>query len=271
MKLKILAITVGISSILAGVILVHADAASTIDVSAATTTAATSTNATSTLPTDLVTVTTDNGTTTASTTNSLSTTSTVTENNQPKILVPVATSTQNYYPNAFPSTWFVLPGETLSFNGKGFAPNETVHIIGGGLSVTATADESGNFTSKQIVIPFSLEGTHPSFSVSGSQSSGASTPNPITIEVGAFYPQINPSDWWVGNNQSITVSGTGFAPNEPVTLSVNGSGGGNQVNADNSGHVSFTITTPSSGTSATLTAQGASSTASVNRTIYLHS
>lgn len=182
-------------------------------------------------------------------------------------LVPLAHAT-TFYPNAFPSQWYVLPGQQLSFNGSNFPPNDTVTIQGGGMTITASTSGSGQFTSNAITVPFGWQNSRQSFTATAA-SDGVSTPNPITVEIGSFYPQLNPSSWWIGFNQGMSASATGFAPGEQVKLIVNGNQVG-QMAADGSGNATFSFTTPGSGNSATLTAQGLSSGKSVSQTIFLH-
>jgi len=176
-----------------------------------------------------------------------------------------------YYPNISPSSWYILPGQTLGFSGSGFAPNETVHIQGPSTDFSAKADSGGNFAAVHVIkIPYSWEDSTQTFTINASISDSNVTPSPLTITIGTFYPQITPSDWWVAYGQNISVSGTSFAPRELVRLFVNGA----QVaehRADAAGNVTFTTAAPSSGDTATLTATGASSGLSSTRTIFLHS
>jgi hypothetical protein len=174
-----------------------------------------------------------------------------------------------YYPNASPSAWYLLPGQSLSISGTGFAPGETVTLSDpqDGVQVSATADGSGAFSKSVLTVPFSWQNSTRTFTVAGG-TSGASIP--LTVTIGTFYPQANPSTYWVGTGQGMSVSGTGFAPSESVSLLINGAAAATAP-ADNSGAVNFSFTTPSQGGSFTLTLQGASTGLSSSRTIYLHS
>jgi hypothetical protein len=183
---------------------------------------------------------------------------------------PPVLSTSSFYPNAFPSDWYLLPGQKLGFNGSGFAPNEAIRIIGEGKDSTTNASGSGTFTiNDAFVIPYDWAASTRTFTITGGTSDGNVTPRPITIQIGTFYPQITPSIWWVAHSQGMSVSGSGFAPNEQVELMVNGTEIG-RMSADGNGNVNFNFTTPASGSSAMLTAQGLVSGLSSSRTIFLH-
>ena len=172
-----------------------------------------------------------------------------------------------FYPNAHPSLWYVLPGQSLSFAGTSFAPNEIITIANAQSgAATATVSGSGNFATGNMVVPFDWQGSARTFTVSGNFS-GAHIP--LTVTIGTFYPQIEPSTYYVAYNGSLTVNGHGFAPNEEVILMSQGTQIGKK-NADGSGAVMFTLNAPSSGSNATLQAKGSLSNTSSSRTIYLH-
>lgn len=173
-----------------------------------------------------------------------------------------------YYPNAAPTLWYALPGQWLGFYGIGFAPGETIRITGGNgvVDMSATADGGGAFNMPQaVMIPFDWQNTTQTFTIRGNTSQW---PSVFTIVVGTFYPQISPSTYWIGVGQSMTVSGISFAPGEQVRMYVNDSQVA-QTTADGTGSVFFTITAPTSGTNATLSARGVSSGLSSTRVIYL--
>ncbi len=172
-----------------------------------------------------------------------------------------------YFPHASPSAWYVLPGQTLSFSGTGFAQNEAVTVGSAlGSAASSTANVAGNFSTGSMVVPFNWQGSTRTFTVVG-QTSGAHIP--LTLTIGSFYPQIEPSTYYVARNTSVSVSGHGFAPHESVVVMVNGVSQG-QSPADASGNVSFAVTTPSSGDSFMLSATGSWSNKSSARTIHLH-
>ncbi|MGH7141409.1 MAG: hypothetical protein ACREGH_02125 [Minisyncoccia bacterium] len=173
---------------------------------------------------------------------------------------------RHYYPTAAPSQWYVLPGQTLGFSGAGFAPNAPVSIAGGFGTLTATTSNGGTFSLSGAAVPFSWQNSRQTFTIS---SPGSAYPISLTVSVGTFYPNLNPSTYYVGVNQSMSASVSGFASNEQINLNVNGNSVA-QTNSDGSGNASFSFSAPNSGNSFTLTAQGETSGAATSRTITLH-
>jgi large repetitive protein len=123
------------------------------------------------------------------------------------------------YPWANPSSWYILPGNSVTFSGGGFAPSEGVDIFLTGSSTvlaSATADLSGVFSSPTLVmIPYGSGVAH--FEARG-QSSGATVDIPITRA--AFYPSLNPSTYYSAPGGTISLAGTGFAPDETVAVTL---------------------------------------------------
>jgi hypothetical protein len=172
---------------------------------------------------------------------------------------------QSRYPNARPSSWYLLPGQQISFSGSGYAPNAQVTVQGGGGTITATADNNGNFSTDPVTVPYKWQNSTQNFVV----KSGGAYDIPITLSVGTFYPNLNPSTYYAGYGQSMSATATGFAPNEQVMLLVNGALVA-QVASNAQGAVAFTFIAPSSGSTFTLTAQGFYSGVMSSRTITLH-
>lgn len=171
-----------------------------------------------------------------------------------------------FYPKAAPSSYYVLPGQAMSFSGSNFAPNQQVTIQGGGGTLSATSDSNGNFTTQTFTVPFKWQNSDQTFTVN---SSGTAYQIPLTVKVGSFYPNLNPSSYYVARGSGMSASVTGFAPGETVYLLVNGALVA-QTAASGSGNASFNFNAPGSGTSATLMAQGASSGVQTSRTITLY-
>lgn len=171
-----------------------------------------------------------------------------------------------FYPNAEPSLWYLLPGQQLSFRGSGFAPNTLITIQGGGGTIEARTDGGGSFSTSPITVPFRWQNSMQTFDIT---SPRAAYTIHLHVAIGTFYPQLSPSAYYIGVNQPMSASVGGFAPGEPVMLLVNGSLV-RQTNADGGGNASFSFTTPSTGSSFTLLAQGANSGVVVSRVITLH-
>lgn len=172
-----------------------------------------------------------------------------------------------YYPNAEPTAYYFLPGQMISWRGNGFAPNERVTIAGpGGTIGSFTADGGGSFGDQgRIAVPFAWQGSTQTFTVTGS-TSGYS--RQYQIVVGGFYANVEPSSYYVSKGQGMSASLRDFAPNEQVSISVNGvvvttatvDGGGNAV-------VGFSA--PAAGQTFELVARGLGSGVTSSRTVTL--
>jgi hypothetical protein len=157
-----------------------------------------------------------------------------------------------YYQTLTPSSYYVMPGQQLNVSGVGFMPGEQVSLSGDGMSMQVTADGSGNFsTILPMTIPFSNENGTQAFTATG-MNSGVSAM--FNESIGQYYPQISPSAYWLPMNSNFAVNGTGFAPNEPVTVLV--SGQSMSMMADGSGNVTFNTMAPDSAGSFQVTAMG---------------
>jgi len=171
-----------------------------------------------------------------------------------------------YYPNAQPSSWYLLPGQQLRFTGSGFAPGATVSVQGGGGTLTAVADGTGSFATQFVTVPYKWQSSRQQFVVSSSNTAYNIL---MTLTIGTFYPNMQPSSYYVALGQGMSASVSGFAQGEPVMLLVNGALVV-QKTADNSGSAAFDFTAPTSGSTFMLTAEGAFSHVIVSRTITLH-
>lgn len=120
-----------------------------------------------------------------------------------------------FYPSVFPSSYYLLPGQTLSFTGSGFAPNESIALFDTTTTLaTFTADASGSFTDGgSFTIPFDYAGTVRNFRIEGS-TTGASFSVPIPIE--QFWASVTPSSYYVMPGSTLSFSGARFAPGETV-------------------------------------------------------
>ncbi len=122
------------------------------------------------------------------------------------------------YPYANPSSWYALPGTPVTFSGSGFANSEVVNLLLGSSTAvlgSATANSSGSFTLLgPVTLPF---GSSANYRLVG-QSSGATALVPVTLA--SFYPTLTPSAYYSAPGSSITLGGSGFAPNEDVTIKV---------------------------------------------------
>ncbi len=126
-----------------------------------------------------------------------------------------------FYPTGGPSAYYILPGQPLGFFGHSFAPHESIRLVKDGMIVaTFTADDAGDLTESNVVtVPFAWGESVQSFQMHGMQSDADVG---ITMTVGQFYPQISPSTYYLPGSRSFGVSGTGFAPQEPVDFFIAG-------------------------------------------------
>jgi hypothetical protein len=173
----------------------------------------------------------------------------------------------SYYGVAQPSSYYVLPGTGLSVSGKSFMPYEQVTVkdtTNGQTFATVNADSNGSFTTQSFMVPYNEANTTQSFMVTG-MSSG-STYN-FTVTVGTYYPQLNPSTYYVTKGSGLTVSGNNFAPFEGVRIFENGQLV-SKVTAGGDGTIqNVSIPVPRTNPSFTVTATGMQVGDSVSRTI----
>lgn len=179
----------------------------------------------------------------------------------------LAVYNRGYYPWAQPSRWYVLPGEAITFSGSGFAPNESITIkTPTGSTMTFSANNSGTFSNQATyAVPFSIRNSTQRFSLSSSISGKTIEWN---IVIGTFYPNLEPSNYYVPKNISMGARASGFAPNEPVQLLVQ-SNVVAQATADAAGNAVFTFSTPMRGGTFTLFARGMWSMTSSARVVTL--
>ena len=134
-----------------------------------------------------------------------------------------------------------LPGASVTANGSGFAPGETVDVSFNGQSVgTPTVNNGGTF-SLAFTVPNAAPGQYGV--LAKGQTSGTTASTSFTINQGSAALAFDPPQAAPG--ASITVTGTNFKPGETVTLSFNGPTVGTQT-ADTTGKVTFTFTVPAS-------------------------
>ncbi|MDB5166208.1 MAG: hypothetical protein JWM37_280 [Candidatus Saccharibacteria bacterium] len=114
-----------------------------------------------------------------------------------------------------PSTWYATPGTPVSFDGMGFLPGETVMVSlnhEGGAEVIA--DKKGN-----IAVPataFSLPfGKSANFIFQGETSYATTS---LDIGLAQFYASVQLDNYYGNGGSAVTASGSGFAPNEQITL-----------------------------------------------------
>ncbi|MDB5224471.1 MAG: hypothetical protein JWO43_93 [Candidatus Adlerbacteria bacterium] len=173
-----------------------------------------------------------------------------------------------YYPSVSASTYYVLPGQAITFSGRDFAPSDTITITAprdtGVMNVTASSN--GSFINQGFyVVPFAFADSRQTFTLTSNQS-GKSFP--ITVVVGTFYPNLNPDSYYVARGSQGQASVEGFAPGELVELMVNGKVVAT-AHADSVGRATMNYSVPTYGTTFLLMAAGRASHTESDRTITL--
>ncbi|MDB5187544.1 MAG: hypothetical protein JWO50_64 [Candidatus Kaiserbacteria bacterium] len=179
---------------------------------------------------------------------------------QSHVSTNVGMTVGDFYAYASPSSYYLTPGSSLAFSGGGFAGNESVTVFQTGNTTpvtTFTTANDGTFTNAgSVTIPYSAAGGTISYTLSGVSSSASAS---VTTAVGNFYPSITPSSYYVIPNASVTITGSGFAPNETVSLSAGSAT--TTTTTDALGTFSAPIIIPFGGAGATILATGSQSNA----------
>ncbi len=123
----------------------------------------------------------------------------------------------NFNPYVSPSSYYLLPGEVLTFSGGGFATNETVEIFAGKTKVSQfTTDEKGNFSAAgSYVIPFDWLNSSRTFRLVGQTGGGSAD---VTLTVGQFNSLVSPSAYFLMAGDDISFSGNGFSSGETIVI-----------------------------------------------------
>lgn len=177
----------------------------------------------------------------------------------------------NFYAYASPTSYYLLPTQQVAFNGGGFAAGETINVFRTNESTPLTSfvtDNLGSFLDAgSINTPADAAGSLLSFTLIGAMSHAQTQ---VALGIGSFYPSITPSDYYVKGNSKITFSGTGFAPNENVNITVTGNASSTQITTTALGEFSTSVMIPfSSKNMATIIATGAISKTSTSVDITL--
>lgn len=129
-------------------------------------------------------------------------------------------SVSDLYPYVNPSTWYTLPGSAVTFTGAGFGAGEGVSVFLGASTTPLahiSSDAAGAFLATGgVTIPF-MTASPALFRLVGDLS-GATALAPITLA--SFYPTLQPSSYYSAPGSTVSIGGSGFAPNEVVDLVV---------------------------------------------------
>ncbi len=110
------------------------------------------------------------------------------------------------------------PFSTITVAGSGFSPHESVHVMLGLSTTDVSTNGAGSFSGASLTIPNVAAGTYLVLALG--QTSGVSAYS--YLYVSALAPQASPSSWYVAPGSSVTWSGSGFAPNEKITVTQGG-------------------------------------------------
>jgi len=132
-----------------------------------------------------------------------------------------------------------MPGDTVTANGSGFTPNETVDVSLNGQTVGSPTVNGQGTWSLAFKVPEMTPGDYGV--LAKGRANGDSASSNFTVDQPAASISFNPTQAAPGTQ--LTVSGVGFQPGENVSLSFNGPSVGTAT-ADTSGNVTWTFTVP---------------------------
>lgn len=125
----------------------------------------------------------------------------------------------DFFASAYPSSFFVLPEDVLSFSGGGFAKSETVNVYDGittTLLSTFGVGLDGSFKNLGgITIPYEYANSSKSFRLVGAKSKAQVY---VTSNIGQFFPSATPSSYYILPSQILSFNGSSFAKSELVTV-----------------------------------------------------
>ena len=110
------------------------------------------------------------------------------------------------------------PFSTISVSGSGFAVSEPVHVSLGLSSANPTADGSGAFSGATLTIPNIPSGLYLVIAVGQNSGQVAFA----YLYVGGLMPSASPGGWYLSPGSTLVWSGSGWAPNEAITISRGG-------------------------------------------------
>ena len=169
------------------------------------------------------------------------------------------------FPVAQADNYYAPRGASVNVQGSQFLMNEPVTIAVNGTTTLTAANASGTTPWVPITLPFATS-TSVQVVLTGGLS-GASALTEITLA--PFGAQVAPSTWYASPGSAIDFSGSGFAINENVSVTVNG-GAATSTTANGAGAFNLIgLTLPFGGSPATYVFTGALSGASVSVPITL--
>ena len=150
-----------------------------------------------------------------------------------------ATTTPTAGPTLTLSTSNGLPGASITANGAGFQPGESVDVTFNGQSVGSPTVNTGGTFSLSFTVPNVAPGQYGV--LAKGQTSGGTVTTTFTVNQTAASLTFSPPQAAPGT--SVTVTGAGFQAGETVQLTFNGAVVGSAT-ADTAGAVTITLTVP---------------------------
>ncbi len=177
----------------------------------------------------------------------------------------VQLSVGTFYPNVVPSSYFVLPGGPVSFQGSGFLPNEGINVtLNGNIVTSTTADASGNFMTAQINTPFAP--TNKTYHIAGDVT-GIS--RDVVVSVSSSQAYIILGSYYLPANSSVNVTGRQFGYQEDIVVRVDGMETG-RTKTDSNGEFSLNVQLPNSIGQHEVTAHGEMSGMTASSGLWAH-
>lgn len=121
---------------------------------------------------------------------------------------------KGFYPVVQPSSYFILPGNSLSFSGKGFQPNETVEIISAKNTNLIKVDGEGAINSGTFTVGYNSGAQ--TYNFIGQDSRAKSS---VKIFVAELKPYLLLSNYYATGGSAFEIRGFQFGSNENVDLS----------------------------------------------------
>jgi hypothetical protein len=131
------------------------------------------------------------------------------------------TSTVNYRPHLVVSPTSGPRRTAVTINGDSFAPNDTITLRLGPVSITAHSDAHGVLTNARLSVAANAPTGAATLTASSTRSGAVSVPFEVTAA--AVHPQVyRPRLELAPSGAVVTARGHGFAPDEQVAFSVDG-------------------------------------------------
>jgi hypothetical protein len=182
--------------------------------------------------------------------------------NSSKVTSTLMVQLQSFNALISASTYFAQPGSSVTITGTGFASNEGVTITGGSATTTATTSAMGTFTAP-VQLPYGQSSTK--IVATGNTTSASAS---LSIGYSTFNALVSPSAYYTTPGTTEVLSGTGFAPNEVVNVSFNGTNVGTTT-ASAMGTFGYNYQLPYNASKAAFTFTGQTSGASASVSVSL--